>query len=254
MEKCKRCGERRAWDQYGYCERCHDEIYVENMKKLAGDASKESGIVRAGIGKATCRLCGVTMPTAKIEKRTGYCKLCIEQLNLDKINKRLDSALEMVKGLGLAKEDPAEEKEAAAEGGKSFTARVHGISFRKDAVISLLDENDDYNLSKAQIIDEGLEDATIYKYNMLTAPAKLIPEPNNPEDPNAIAVYVYDEHIGYIAKGMTSRIHKLIRENTLDLVLAEVRGGPYKYLTEAGIIKGEYEFSCTLTITIKASE
>lgn len=41
---------------------------------------------------------------------------------------------------------------------------------------------------------------------MLEAPAELVPEPDNPVDPNAIAVHVNGERIGYLPGGIAERM------------------------------------------------
>lgn len=81
MATCKRCGKRTMWtDASGYCEKCHDELYVAKMKRLAGDDSPEAGKLYKWQGpfrQVSCRLCGSSWD---IEPRTGYCKECIKRL------------------------------------------------------------------------------------------------------------------------------------------------------------------------------
>ena len=57
------------------------------MKKLAGDESPDVGYLTKRFGlinKYVCRLCGEIIPFADVpknlDKRTGYCKDCIEKL------------------------------------------------------------------------------------------------------------------------------------------------------------------------------
>lgn len=57
------------------------------MKKLAGDTSPDTGYLTKRVGlinKYVCRLCGKEIPFAdvktELDKRTGYCKDCINSL------------------------------------------------------------------------------------------------------------------------------------------------------------------------------
>lgn len=83
MGECRQCGRKTLWiDKYGLCEKCHDEAYIRRMKKLAGDESPDAGRLYVWTGpvrSVKCRLCGAGWD---VEKRTGYCKTCLEKLEL----------------------------------------------------------------------------------------------------------------------------------------------------------------------------
>lgn len=214
-----------------------DADYVRRFKALAGDTSKECGYLSVRKGLFTryqCRLCGETFPAKDaymIDKLTGYCESCMSRL------RDLDAAA-------------FRERQAEIDS-RSFTARVHGISFREKAVLSILVENYEFDMSKKEIKDEGLDGQKIFKYDSVTEPAKLVPEPDNPEDPNAIAVYVEDKHIGYIAKGMTKRIQNLIDGDKIESIQAEIGGGPYRVVYDDGTERDTMPFWCSLKITKK---
>ena len=89
-------------------------------------------------------------------------------------------------------------------------------------------ENEDYSMSKKEIIDSGKEDERIYKYEFDPVHVELIPEPDNPYDPKAIKVVIDGVHVGYIKKGSTSRVRNLLKAG--GKVSAEIKGGPYKVL------------------------
>ena len=81
---CKRCGSKTTWqDKYGYCEACHDQLYVKQMQKRAGREGEPAGILYEQHGPvkvAVCRICGRSGIKAGIDKRTGYCKKCTAEL------------------------------------------------------------------------------------------------------------------------------------------------------------------------------
>lgn len=108
--------------------------------------------------------------------------------------------------------------------------KVAGISYREEDVQSLGVENSEYNLTKKQLIEEGLTDERVYKTDFYVVRCCLIPEPENPEDPKAIKVVADDVHIGYIKKGSCARLHKLLREDRIKSVSCEIRSGPYKII------------------------
>ena len=106
--------------------------------------------------------------------------------------------------------------------------KVAGVSFRESAIRGLGFENPDFNLTKKQMIEEGLTDERVYRTDFGVYSCDLIPEPDNPEDPKAIKVMADGVHIGYIKKGSCAHIHKLLREDRIDQAVCEFGGGSYK--------------------------
>lgn len=138
--------------------------------------------------------------------------------------------------------------------------KVAGISFREDALRSLGTANDEFNLTKRRMIEDGLIGERVYKTEFFTISCDLIPEPDNPADPNAIRVVVDGAHIGYIKKGSCAHIHNLLREGRIQKVSCEIGGGPYKIILtdydEDGeeiynLIKETIPFYAVVSITLK---
>lgn len=137
--------------------------------------------------------------------------------------------------------------------------KVAGISYRNDAVIDLAFPNDEYEYTKKELIDNLLTDERVYQYYFSVATVELIPEPDNPEDPNAIKVVFDDHHIGYIKRGSCSRIKKLLTGNQIKQLKGELEGGKYKYVREIDdgkyeLEKGEAPFFATVRIAIEQEE
>lgn len=126
----------------------------------------------------------------------------------------------------------ASQAETPKATGKVETHKVAGISHYPDAVEALGVDNDDYNLSKRELIEEGRTAERIYRTDYFVSRVELVPEPGNPYDPNAIKVICDGQHIGYIKSGSCSRVHRLLREDLIETIEAEVAGGPYKILLE----------------------
>lgn len=106
--------------------------------------------------------------------------------------------------------------------------KVAGTSYHLDAIMALAQENPDYDLTKREIIDDGLTDERIYQYTFADGPVELVDDPDNEYDPNAIKVLVAGQNIGYIKRGSTGRIHNLQRAGRVLGVTAEIYGGKYK--------------------------
>ena len=141
-------------------------------------------------------------------------------------------------------------------GKRTETFHVAGTSYREDAILSLAEENDDYNLSKKELIDDGMEDERIYKYYFPTMHSELVPEPDNPHDPNAIKVLVNGVHIGYVKAGSCSHVKNLLASGKVSSYGVDIEGGPFKRVYEDDdgdyqIEKENHNFSATLMITVQ---
>lgn len=126
----------------------------------------------------------------------------------------------------------ADEASAKAEAAKPHAEferhKVAGTSYHLDAIMSLAQENPAYDLTKREIIDDSLTDERIYQYTFADGPVELVDDPDNEYDPNAIKVLIAGQHIGYIKRGSTGRIHNLQRAGRVLGVTAEIYGGKYK--------------------------
>lgn len=116
------------------------------------------------------------------------------------------------------------------------TYKAVGMPYRMDALMELACENSDYHMSKAEIIDELMTDQKIWKYEFYPSKVELVPEPENPTDPNAIKVIVDGKHIAYIKKGSCAHLLKLIKADGIRNISCTIGGGPYKSVYE------EYDF------------
>lgn len=132
--------------------------------------------------------------------------------------------------------NPENTKPAEKPKYKRYSFKVAGISRRqKDITDNLLSESYDYESTKKELIELGMIDERIYKYTPDVLDAEIVPEPNNPHDPNAIKVLVDGIHIGYVPADKTDRVKKLLETKQLHDITCEFYGGPYK------IITGDYD-------------
>lgn len=148
-------------------------------------------------------------------------------------NENKDSHLESIKTVELPKEPTiAQSKKSGEKNSKGKTYRVAGTSFRTGNIINLASVNTDYELTKKELIEDGMTDERIWKYEFHPSDVELVPEPDNPYDPNAIKVVVDGEHIGYIKSGSCAHLLNVIRENRILDISCRMGGGPYKYISE----------------------
>lgn len=111
---------------------------------------------------------------------------------------------------------------------KSENFKVAGTSHRQKELESLCEENVIFSCTKRELIDDGYVDERIYKYESNPSDVQIVPEPDNPYDPQALKVIVDNVHIGYIKKGSTGRVRNLLKNNPA--ITAEIHGGPYKII------------------------
>lgn len=98
-----------------------------------------------------------------------------------------------------------------------------------------------------------MEGERVYQYEFDCSRVNLVPEPENKYDSNAIRVEVEGVHIGYIKKGSTSRIRKLMEKDMISWINIEIGGGKYKVLDEDGNIERDSsDYYAKLSIRIKA--
>lgn len=169
--------------------------------------------------------------------------------------------LEPEKEESVASPEPVKEEHAAADpavsipdNSKKATFLVAGIYYREDAVIdNLLYENPDFGMTKKEIIECCMEDTEIYKYEPFYGSAKLVSEPDNPHDPNAIKVMVDGIHIGYVPAKKTKSIKKILDSNNVISIGCEIFGGPYKVLPDedADIERGKTDIKSRICIDYK---
>lgn len=144
--------------------------------------------------------------------------------------------------------------EATAERVK-YTFKVAGTSYRTDAIEDMLNEDCDYDESKAYLKENYIEGDRIWQYlPEYRDDVALVDEPENEHDPNAIRVEVGGVHIGYVKRGSTSRVRNLLKKDGVR-VMIDIGGGPYKelYEDEDGKIQiehGEIAFFAKLEITV----
>lgn len=139
------------------------------------------------------------------------------------------------------------------------TYRVTGMQHYLDSIMELASENPDYDMTKREIIDACMTDEKIWKYDFYSTKTELVPEPDNPYDPNAVMVRVSGKLIGYIKAGSCKHILNLLKDERIKGIDCDIDGGPYKMVEEDDdgkyiLSKGNANFSVRLTIYEKSAK
>ena len=114
---------------------------------------------------------------------------------------------------------------------KNRTYHVVGLPHYKDGIKKAFPETEASLLPKKEMIAKYPVGSRISKYNTkMSYPAQLIPEPDNPYDKNAIAVYVNGEKIGHIGRGSAAKVD--IPFSLITSTIAKVTETPYKEITQ----------------------
>ena len=66
-------------------------------------------------------------------------------------------------------------------------------------------------------------------------PVKLVPEPKNEHDPNAIKVLVNGKMIGYVPAELCLDVKQILHDNPKYGLSAWIQGGKYKIVSENGV-------------------
>jgi len=138
----------------------------------------------------------------------------------------------------------------------TVTHKVTGMEHYMSNIMRLASKNEYYSYSKQKLIDEDIVNERVYQFEFYPCKTELIPEPDNPYDPNAVKVIVDGEHVGYIKRGSCSRVLKLLREDMIEKIETEIKGGKYKvvlydYEDTYTLEKDNAYFSIHLHITLK---
>ena len=146
---------------------------------------------------------------------------------------------------------PSQPKPAPKKSTSIERVHVRGVDKYAENIKAVVIENDDYNLTKRELQEDFL-DERVWQYQFF-GKAALVPEPDNEYDPNAIMVQADGRCIGYVPKGSTAHIRKLMESGRITYLDLKIGGGKYKKVTEIDdddyeLERGENPYSAVLEI------
>ena len=110
--------------------------------------------------------------------------------------------------------------------------RAVGVYYYESNIKKLACPNPDWKKSPSQIIKDGHAGKRILKNNYVNRPVKLLQEARNPNDPNAVAVIIAGELVGYISREETVKVKWILNNREIISLSAFIGGGDYKVIGE----------------------
>lgn len=109
---------------------------------------------------------------------------------------------------------------------------VAGVSYYLDNIGKLACQNPNWKKTAAQLISSGMAERRVFRYNYINKPVKLIPEPQNEHDENAVIVQIAGEKVGYISRSDNVHVKSILQTREIKYISSFISGGKYKIATE----------------------
>lgn len=118
--------------------------------------------------------------------------------------------------------------------GKEFHEEIFfatGTGYYEKDIHKVLKPNPEYKSFAGTIVKNGHAGKKIYQYDCMDKSAKLIPEPKNQHDPNAVMVKIDGHLVGYIKREECSHIKDILKNGYVEYINAFVSGGKHKIVS-----------------------
>lgn len=126
---------------------------------------------------------------------------------------------------------------------------VAGTNYYEGNIKKLATSNNEYKSKAKTIIENGNAEKKIFQYDFINKPVKLIPEPKNKHDKNAVQVVIAGELVGYISKEENVHVKNILSKHEIKYISAFISGGKYKIVSlNEDILKGEYNIKIQIKI------
>ena len=126
---------------------------------------------------------------------------------------------------------------------------VAGVFAHSDAVRAIGRRKRDYwELSDAALLEKYPDvEKRIYAYSIPAVTCELVPEPDNPHDPNAIKVLLDGQHVGYVPAAECATVRTILRR--AESICGSVGKGPCKVVSGGEVRHYDDEFTVRVAIT-----
>jgi len=109
---------------------------------------------------------------------------------------------------------------------------VAGVRHYEETLLGMMAPNYLYKFKKQELIDCCQTDEPIYKDTIEDGILEIVPEPDNPHDPNAIKVLINEKLVGYIAAKDCEHLLDVIENDKVVSTACKIYGGKYKIVNE----------------------
>jgi hypothetical protein len=126
---------------------------------------------------------------------------------------------------------------------------VAGTYYYENNIMKLATSNKDYKCKSKTIIDNGDAGKKIFQYNFINKPVKLVPEPKNKHDKNAVQVIIAGELVGYISREDNIHVKNILSKREVKYISSFISGGKYKVVSlNEEVFKDEYNIKIQIKI------
>ncbi len=120
---------------------------------------------------------------------------------------------------------------------KVLELRITGVNYYTKNLKNLAESNPDWRRGAKKLVEDGKAGKRIFQHNYIHKPAKLIPEPTNPHDKNAVQAVVAGELVGYVSRDDNQRVLEILKRREIKYISAFISGGPYKIVSADGTVE-----------------
>ena len=114
------------------------------------------------------------------------------------------------------------------------TFDVAGTHYCMQNIMKLATRNPDWRKTGKALVAAGYAGKRVFRYTYINKPVKLIPEPQNPHDPNAVMVQIAGEKVGYISAEEAPHVNDVLKHRNIIYISGFIGGGDQKYIEEDG--------------------
>ena len=126
---------------------------------------------------------------------------------------------------------------------------VVGINYYEKNLKKLAVSNKDWKSRTSTLVKDGKSGTNIFRYDFINKPVKLVPEPKNKNDKNAVQVIIAGELVGYISREENIHVKNILSKNEVKYISSFISGGEYKVVSENNdVYKSEYSIKITVKI------
>ena len=124
-----------------------------------------------------------------------------------------------------------------------------GVCYYESNIKKLATVRSDWKKSCKTLIKEDKAGKKIFKNDYINKPVKLIPDPTNKHDKNAVQVVIAGELVGYIPSEQTKHVKDILSKREIKYISAFISGGEYKVISlNEDIFKDSYSTKVKITI------
>lgn len=119
--------------------------------------------------------------------------------------------------------------------------------FRPTAVSMGRRNRDYWDLTDSQLAEKYPDDKRVWAYSFPRVPCELVPEPDNPDDPNAVKIILDGQQVGYVPHLLCADVLSILKRP--HEIRGNITGGPHKSVTSCDVRHFDDPFDIRVTIT-----